>query len=234
MINKLLWHNDQILYMFRKNIVEYDMQAASLSVSRRFKLIDETRLIQLEQMPKEQRTVQVGLMQKENKEFSERMIQGVIQTRQEFLDKNHIAENDILCCHSDAVIFNQKKGHIHDSIDNVKFVNKNQWTSYMYYNGIEMYYADGFITYKGIPKEKLKMHTLGINKYLIEIFQMIEDYDDNIFKHMRKFQERYLLEKLPSYYYYPFGRNGGHKIANLDLFAFLANVVLEDRYEKHW
>ena len=64
MINKLLWHNDQILYMFRKNIVEYDMQAASLAVSRRFKLIDETRLIQLEQMPKEQRTVQIGLMQK--------------------------------------------------------------------------------------------------------------------------------------------------------------------------
>lgn len=234
MIDKLLWTNKDINYLLRKNIVEYDMQAASLSVSRRFNLIEPNRLVQLEQMPKEQRTVQVGLMQRDDKEFSEKMIQGVIKTRQDFLDKNHIKESDILCCHSDAVIFEQTNAKIYDTIDNVKFNNKNRWTSYINYNGIEMYYADGCIDYKGIPKNMLHQHTLGLNIYLINIFRMLEDYDPSIIKYIKKFQLRYMQDKLPEHFYLPFIHNTPYKYGNLSLFAFIANIIIGDRHEHKW
>ena len=53
MYKTLLWMNPNIQYVFGKNIVEYDMQSASLSVSRRFKLIPDDRLDILERMPKD-------------------------------------------------------------------------------------------------------------------------------------------------------------------------------------
>lgn len=230
MIEKLQWFNDNINYMFRQNIVEYDMQTASLAVSDRFGLIPKDRLIQLRNMPKDQRTRQVGLMQREDKEFSNRLIQGIIDTRQEFLDKNHISEDDIICVHSDAIIFNMKAA-ITDTVDCVRFIPKNAWSSYLRYNGIEIYYGNGVIDYKGIPKEMLKVHTLGINKYLLKIFNMMELCDESVLDYIRKTQTKYLQDKLPDHFYIPFGRMGAHKTENLGLFAFIANAVIGDMYE---
>jgi hypothetical protein len=229
-MDKLLWFNDDISYLFRANIVEYDMQTASLAVSERYKLIDPVRLEQLRNMPKDQRTREVGLMQRSDKEFSDAMINGIIQTRTEFLQQNHIDENDVLCLHSDAVIFHMKSPII-DKVDNVTFAHKHTWSSYLRYNGIEIYYHDQCIDYKGIPREMLKCHTLGINRYLSQYFRMMEECDDSIIRFMSKFQSQYLKDQLPPYYYTPFGKRGEYKMDNLRLFAFLANVVLEDMHD---
>lgn len=229
-MDKLLWLNESITYLFRKNIVEYDMQSASLSVSERFGLIDPIRLEQLRNMPKDQRVREVGLLQKSDKEFSERMLEGIVKTRQEFLDMNHIAEDDIICLHSDAIIFNQTSPII-DKVDNVQFIVKNNWTSYLRYDNVEIYYGDGVITYKGIPKEMLKFHTLGINKFLLQVFSMIESCDENIIPFLRKFEKRYLQDKLPDYYYISFGRQSTYKMENLKLFALIANAIMGDMYE---
>jgi hypothetical protein len=231
-MDKLLWFNEDISYMFRRNIVEYDMQTASLAVSERYGLIEPVLLEQLKTMPKDQRVKKVGLMQRESKEFSNALIEGIIRTREEFIKINHIEESDILCIHSDAIIFDMKNSVI-DKIDNVNFILKESWSSYMRYNGVEIYYddTDGVITYKGIPKDMLKMHTLGINKYLLQIFRMVESCDDSVITFMRKFQKKYLQDSLPDYYYNSFGKLGDFKFSNLKLFAFIANAVRSDMYE---
>ena len=73
------------------------------------------------------------------------------------------------------------------------------------------------------------MHTLGINRHLLKIFQMVELGDESVISYLAKFQMRYIQDKLPDYYYIPFGkRSGDYKMENLSLFAFLANVVKED------
>jgi len=230
MIDKLLWTNENNSYMFRSNIVEYDMQSASLAVSERFNLLDTVTLEQLRNTPKQERVKKVGLMQRDSKEFSDAMIQGIITTRQEFLDINHIDEDDILCLHSDAIIFDMKS-NIKSKIDNVEFIKKHQWSSYLLYKGVEIYYGDGAITYKGIPKQILQMHTLGINKYLLKIFSMMEVCDENVISYMTKFQKRYFEDKLPEYFYTSFPKVGAQKMENLNLFAFIANVVLSDMRE---
>ena len=229
-MDKLLWMNEDITYMFRKNIVECDMQSASLAVSERFHLIEPNRLEQLKSMPKDQRVREVGLMQRSDKEFSTQLLEGIVKTRQEFLDMNHISEDDIICLHSDAIIFNQTEPII-DTVDTVKFVIKNNWSSYIRYGKVEIYYGDGVITYKGIPKEMLKYHTLGLNMHLLKVFKMVETMDDGIVTYLTKFQRRYLQGNLPEYYYIPFGKQGEYKIENLKLLALIANIVSEDMYE---
>lgn len=229
-MDKLLWFNEDISYMFRSNIVEYDMQTASLAISERYGLISPTRLEQLRNMPKDKRVREIGLLQRSDKAFSDGLLEGIIKTRQEFIDINHIDESEILCAHSDAIIFNMTSP-ITDKIANVNFVMKGNWTSYLRYRGIEIYYGDGTIEYKGCSKELLKMHTLGINKYLLQIFEMMERCDDSVVTFMRKFQKKYMQDKLPEYYYNSFGKLGPYKMENLKLFAFIANAVMGDMYE---
>lgn len=227
MFSKLLWMNPEFDHVLRQNIVEYDMQSASLSVSRRFHLLDDDLLDQLERMPKDKRTKKVGLIQREDKVFSEKMINGVLQTRKEFIEMNHITESDIVTLHSDALMFIQKHA-IKDNINGVPFIHKNSWTSYIRYGRVEMFYENGTITYKGIPSQMLQQHTLGMNQYLLTIFNKLEEYDDNIFAFLRRFQRQYLQDKLPEYYYIPFGNTGKFKVENLKLLSYIAKIVMQE------
>ena len=74
----------------------------------------------------------------------------------------------------------------------------------------------------------LQQHTLGINDYLLKIFRMIEDNDPAVYDFIRKFQRNYLQDKLPDYYYIPFGKTGQFKNENLKLFSFIANIVMRE------
>ena len=227
MYAKTLWMNPDIEYVFRKNIVEYDMQSASLSVSRRFHLLPDTLIDQLDRMPKDKRTREIGMKQKYDKAFSEDLINGILQTRKEFIETNHLTDDTIITLHSDALMFIQKHV-VTDNIKGVPFVRKNSWSSYIRYNRVEMFYTDGVIDYKGIPKQMLQQHTLGINDYLLRIFRMIEDNNPDIYDYIRKFQRQYLQDKLPEYYYIPFGNTGKYKSENLQLFSFIAKIIMRE------
>lgn len=221
---KTLWMNPQIEFAIGKNIVEYDMQSASLSVSRRYKLLPEELIERLERMPKDKRTKEVGLMQRHDQDFSENMIKGLLQTRKEFLMKNMLTEDNVITLHSDAVIFIQKRPII-DKIGGVPFIMKNQWSSYIRYDRLEMFYGDGEVTYKGIPKQMLQQHTLGMCQYILNVFTKLECRDDSLYNDICVFQKKYLQEKLPEYYYIPFGKTGEWKGENLKFLAFMAQVI---------
>lgn len=227
MHEKLLWTNDDIQFLFHGNIMEYDMVAASLSVSRRFQLLDNELIEQLSLLPKKERTRRVGLIQKDDKNYSDKLLQGIINIRKTFLENNGLDESNILSLHSDAVLFHSKK-KMQTIADGVEFKKKGQWTSYMRFRNIEMFYGDGMIEYKNVNKDMLMEHTMGINMYLTKVFQMIEDYDENILKYLSRMQMDYLQDKLPQYWYPSFGKIDQYKTYNLQLFAFIANVVIQE------
>lgn len=223
----LQWMNPNIQFVFRKNIVEYDMQSASLSVSRRFHLLDDAVIDTYERMTKDKRTKAIGLIQRDDKVFSENMINGVLQTRKEFLEMNHLNDSNIISLHSDAIIFIQTDNVI-DHIETVPFIRKNTWTGYIRYQKLEMFYSDGIVEYKGIPKQMLQQHTLGICQHIRTIFDKLDQCDESIYPYLTKFQKKYLQDKLPEYYYIPFGNTGKYKSENLKLLSFLAQVVMHE------
>ena len=227
MNEKLLWFNPNIQFMFHSNIVEYDMRAMSVSVSEKYGLLDEETIRILRLLPKDQRTKRVGLMQRDNKEYSQRLIECELDTRRKFLEANNLDETNVISLHSDACIFNSKNKII-NNIDGIEFKHENTWSAYMFYKGIEMFYSDGVITYKGIPKEMLNQHTLGIHKFLCNVFNKVDNYDTDILPFLSKFQKNYLQDKLPEFYYVPFGRTGEYKMGNIGLLSFVAKVVLAE------
>ena len=125
------------------------------------------------------------------------------------------------------------KKDIIDEIEGVKFKRKNTWTSFIRYDKMEMFYdGNGIITYKGVPRELLDTHTLGLNKYMIKIFTMIENYDSSVLKFLSKFQKNYLQDKLPDFYYISFGKRGEYKIYNMKLLSYIASITLIE--SKSW
>lgn len=227
MNEKLTWFNDKIQYMFHSNIVEYDMRAMSVSISEKYKLLDDETIKILKLLPKDQRTRKMGLIQRDDKEFSKQLISCELETRRKFLEINGLDETNVLSLHSDACIFNSKKKVI-NNIDGIEFKHENTWTSYIKYKNIEMFYENGVIVYKGIPKDMLNQHTLGIHKYLCNVFDKLENYDPSVLDFIYKFQSKYLQDKLPEYYYIPFGKTGNFKMSNLSLLSFIANVALSE------
>jgi len=227
MHEKMLWTNDNIQYMFHENILEYDMVAASLSISKRFQLLDDALIEQLKLMPKSERTKRVGLIQKDDKIYSEKLLQGIRDIRRKFLEINGLDETNVLSLHSDAIMFSSKKPIITD-VEGVEFKCKGTWTSYVRFDKIEMFYANEYITYKGVNKQMLMEHTMGMNLHLKKIFEMLENYDESVFQYLSKFQSMYLQDKLPEYYYIPFGKIDKFKTYNLKLLAYMAQVVLSE------
>lgn len=232
MHDKQVWTNSNIQYMFHEHICEYDMVSASLSISKRFQLLDNDLITQLNLMKKEDRVVRIGLIQKEDKAFSESLLSGIRNIRQKFITTNELSEDDIISLHSDA-IFMRTKRKVITNIEGVEFSKKGEWSSFIRYKNIDMYYANDYIKYQNINKDMLMEQTLGMNLHLKKIFKMIEDYDEEIFTYLRKFQTKYLQDKLPQQFYVPFGRIGAdYKAYNMQLLAYLANVVMEET--KHW
>lgn len=227
MHEKLLWTNPNIQYVFHSNIVEYDMRAMSVSISEKYGLLDKETIQLLKLLPKEERTRKVGLIQRDDKAYSKRLIECELETRRKFLETNNIDESDVLSLHSDACIFKSTKKII-NNIEGVEFKHANTWSAYLNYRGIEMFYDNGVIDYKGIPKEMLGKHTLGMHKFLLTVFDKIENYDSDILDFLAKFESKYLQYRLPDQYYAPFGKMGEYQMSNLALLGFIATVVLSE------
>lgn len=231
MHDKMLWTNESIQFVFHANVQEYDMEAASVSVCEHDKLLPIEVIDELKLMPKEKRTVKMGKLQREDKQFSENLLAGIRNMRKKFIETNKFTNEEILSLHSDACFVNTNKS-ITSKIEGVNFRKKNSWNAYIRYNGIEMFYKNdiknNYIDYKNVPEELVMQHTLGFDVYLKKVFGYLENYDENVIKYINRFQKQYLQNKLSEFYYNPFGRNGQYKFSNLELTAFIAQMVIQE------
>lgn len=232
MHDKMLWFNEKIPYLFHGNIVEWDMSKASLSVCEHFGLLDSKEIARMKALPKLEREIAMGKHQRGNKEFSNQLLSGIREIRRKFLLANGLNDTNILSLHNDAVIFNSRKQIIAD-IDGIKFHHDNTWDAYIRYGRAEIFYkvdelGNGSLDFKNVGKDKVQEHTFGLNRYVIKVIGDIEAYDKNVLKYMRKFQQQYLQDKLPEYYYSAFGKIGDFKIANLELFGMMADIVIKE------
>jgi hypothetical protein len=204
------------------------MVASALSVCELYHLLEPTVLEQFRLLPKEQYTRKIGLMQRDNKEFSDALLNGQRAIRKKFIEVNGLSEQNILSLHSDAVRFFTKKKII-NVIDGVTFRHDKTWSSYIRYDKIEMMYDDESITFKQVEPAILNRHTLSICRYLLNVFYKVNNYERSIISDLAKFQTQYLQRKLRDEYYLSFGRiNGKHLVDNLQLFAFITNIVVKE------
>lgn len=131
----------QFPYLFSRYIREYDIQKANISILYSKGLIDRATYERLLISSREDRQIEIGLMIKYDKKISDELKKGIIEAKKMLFEANNLLDSDILCIKNDAVFVIDKMLKYTD-FGLIKFVLKNEFTSYMSLdNGkIECYY----------------------------------------------------------------------------------------------
>lgn len=196
---------DKTIEMLKNvEIIEYDMRDAGFNIAKRFKLLSKKDLNYLATLDKHRRKIQMGLYQKENKEFAINLVNGFKQCRKDFFEANNIETEQIISIKKDAIFILNKKARV-TKFDNVEFVEKNKYTSYYYINKIEFYYysPNNLLHVKGISDELLELHEKYMLTELKNIFKLVERSTNQkeYIKYIKKFAKYYRERELVNDYY---------------------------------
>lgn len=184
-------------------IVEWDIRAAGASILFYKGLITEDKYLWLLSLPSYERSVRVGLLQRNYEHINRGLVEGFVEARQMFFESNGIEDNDVVAIKKDA-IFLRNKIPSNTRYGVIEFRRKNHYTSFlMLPANVELYYLYNPMTkeerldVKGISDKKLVLHEDG----MLDIFKAVlwsaqsESVMDTI-EFIRKIAERYNKREL--------------------------------------
>ena len=200
--------NENIFYLFNKSIYEFDMKTAGYNLSRAYKLLPDDKLEELGRLKKERRTIEIGKLQRDNKEYKERLIKAFEEARRMFFEANDLQADEIISIKKDA-IFTTRYCEFQQFLDYIEFRPKNEYSSYIRLNKkIELYYSQDKLDIKGLNDESIQYHQDYMIHFIKLFFHKMETEDTStILGFMRRFIDRYKRRELPVGYYRRFDRD---------------------------
>lgn len=152
-------------FLFGEQITEYDIQSAGFNIIKKFKFLPDETVNWLEGLEKHSRHVQIGLLERDDEVLKKNLKRGFIACRKKLFLENDLQDEDILSIKKDAIFVRGIK--LQNTIfDNIKFMEKNTYNSYLYLNKLEFYMNDDTCDCKGIKDNIVVLH----KKYMLDIF----------------------------------------------------------------
>ena len=205
-----LWERDSyktpVKALFNHRIVEYDMKSANTSIAREFGLLPEKRIKELENLPKKDREIAVGLILRDNPGYSEKQKLGFIAARKLFFTQNEILDEEVVAIKRDA-IFVMRYVDNEQVTDNIDFRMKNVYSSFINLGkNIEIYYNQEGLDIKGIDDEIYQeRHSEYFGMFLYSLIRRIESSERNSYlTYLRMMFDMYKHRQLDSGYYREF------------------------------
>lgn len=207
-----LWKNKNYLsdipYLISHHIYEYDMTKANINVLLWLGEIDKDYYDKLKAMPRQDRQVEIGYLLKYNAGLQDKLSDGIQHFRKLLFEENDLEDIDILAIKNDAVYVISKKLS-NTKFDNVEFVLKNHYTTYIRLaRHIEVYFESNIIEgtvqldIKGISDIKLELHHKYMATILADVIYYIETGDINSgLTYLSDIYNKYIDKQLdPGYY----------------------------------
>ena len=191
-----------ISFLIDRNIREYDISKANINILLYFNLINQKQYQYLYNLPRMERQIRVGIMQR-NAKIASALSNGLKQMRNLFCTQNNIQENEILSIRKDALYIIDKVPR-YTKFGNVEFLCKNSYSSFYQFSGLEMYYNSKYtiLDVKGISDNTLLLHKDFMLDFLVYLFSLIENRDyESAINDLGAFRNDYLNLKLPIGYY---------------------------------
>jgi len=191
-------------YIKSSSIVEYDMKSAGMNILYELGYINEEKFKQLKSMNKYKRNVEIGLMLRKNRDMNEALIKGFEYARQMFIVNNNIQDHEILSIKKDAIYVINKLVTNLDVTDNIKFVKKKEYDTYINIMNREHYInlQQNDIDVKGYREGVFEHHINYMIKFLYDIIKMDSQMDkESIVEELTIFKHRYITFDLPRGYY---------------------------------
>ena len=201
---KSTWLNPNIEYLINTEITEYDMSDAGFNLIKQFRLLPSDKIQELERMGKGiERHIAVGKLQRDDKQFSEALLNKFAEARKIFIETNNLTDNDIVSVKKDA-IFSTKYCR-RTVFGGVHFNSKNKYSSYVRFQNIhnlEVYYNSYTIDIKGMNDIAVNSHRLYMYQFIRKTIGMLEDGNPRVKRYIIDFISRYKFHELDSDTYY--------------------------------
>lgn len=198
-----LYLNPAIDYLFGRTIIEFDMKSAGLNLIKYYELLPDDTIMELERMEKSARNKKIGIIQRDDSVFKERLSKAFIDVRRMFFEYLMLEDDDVLSIKKDAIFLIDPT--IKDTIrfGNIAFIAKNQYTSYLYINRKEFYIdtINKRVDLKGISD--VSSHDDYLLSFFVKFASMNENSNrrDMIARYLVDFIRRYRSKELPIGYY---------------------------------
>ena len=98
------YKNQSIPFVFNREIIEYDMKDAGYSLCREFNLLDEVTLDKLSRYEKKSRTIEIGQLQRKDRDLKDKLKDGFIRARELFFEANDLEPSDIISIKTEILL----------------------------------------------------------------------------------------------------------------------------------
>lgn len=204
--SKSTWLNPNIEYLFNDDIIEYDIHDAGFSLIQQYQLLPPEKIKELERIPKGiQRHIQVGVLQRDDKEFSKRLTEKFTEVRALFMMMNQLKDDSIISVKKDAIYTIGKVKRT--TFGKVKFMEKNHYSSYIRFpdiTNLELYYGENGIDVKGMGDAAVNRHRLYMLEFLRKTIKSIEEQDSSVKRKFMRFFNQYKFDELDEEFYIEF------------------------------
>lgn len=216
-------------------IREYDISKANINVLYKYGVIDKETYNRCLCMEKLEREIFIGKLQKQNPKSVEVLQKGIIEAKRRLFLANNIKPEEVLCIKNDAV-FLINKILKETKFDNIEFLNKNIYTSYMKIDKIEFYYYLNTIReievldIKGISQNIQNYHKKYLIAFIKDIFRTLQTFGAvKAIQKFNSFMNDYLNLRMDLGYYMDLDKRC-YKIKKLS--NYMDNLYVESLPEK--
>ena len=189
------------------SVFEYDIRQANVSVLREFKVLPDPVLDELSGMPKIDRNIAIGNLEKEEQyaHLKKDISRGIKYARYKLFAANLIQDHEVLSIKNDAV-FVMGRRLSERRFGAIEFVEKHKFSMYHKIESLEFYYSSRTkdIVVKGLSDDILDVedHQKGMLEFLRTIFSfLLKGNRDGLRSYLIKFTDQYKGRELPYYYY---------------------------------
>lgn len=229
--------NPAIQYLISHTIREYDMSKANISILLNEGLITQEQYMYYYNLPGLQRSIEIGLLQRDNKEIKDGLNSNFSKYRQMFFETNNIQEHELLSIKKDAIYTINKICTIRD-FGHVHFLEKNTYNSFYRYKHYELYYLLDkvhnleVLDIKGM-KGVVHLHENYMIDFLKFIFETIEtDSIKNAIDYLTRFLYQYNNMELESGYYRELDSLSKFRFRSSSYISYIADYLSSEN-DKH-
>lgn len=187
-------------------IREYDMSKANINILLYKGLITQDQFDKYYNIPKINREISIGNLQRDNPKINQGLKEGFVEARKMLFESNNLNESNVVAVKKDAV-FTLDKYLENNKFQNLVFLNKNTYSSFLKVNKLELYYSKftDSIDIKGMGELSIIKHKSFMIDFLCYLFNILETTSlNNVIVILKEFLQSYRNGELELGYYREF------------------------------
>ena len=218
-------------YLINKEIQEYDISKANISILRQSNIINDQQYNYLYNLDKRDREVKVGLELRKNPELNKVLDQGFIQSRKLFFEANNIDDIRVLYIDKDSVTVIDQMIKVNKIAEYIDFKQKERYTSFYRLGVIDfLYYNDNEKESYRFKNANMKRLLTDHKNYMIDFLLSVAYLAQNnssldLILMIRDFYNKYVNKKLNVRYYREFNQTSMYKVLSTSTYSYYTDSI---------